>query len=455
MASTQYTRTIISALIIISSLLFGRVLAQSTSNSPYSYFNIGELGGMDHAQFIGIGNASIGVLDSTIINFYNPASYNQLAKNQPLFTTGISSRLSTFSENGNDYFNSLTGLQNITLAFPVMEHFGFAFGVKPFSRKGFEFSTGETLDTDSIVYNYYGQGGVNEVYLGFSSDILKIKNSRLAVGINAGYLFGESTNFRTSGVYSSSSAIAGGLERRNFHLSSFHYELGSYFQQRLGNHTIEAAFVYEPSQNLTGDYTYGLYYTANIETEAGLDTLNYFEERGSFSSAGRMKMGLTYKFLRKANDDNGFRLNSEYVLFGEYEQQNWEDFSTSFSYNIGDPINTSRISLGVQFTPEIQIFEKSTVLKFHERLKYRAGFYTRTLPYMNNGDQVSELAGTFGVGIPIMIAKSLSSVNLGFSYGNRGTQDENALRETFYGINLGITIAPGISERWFRKPKLN
>ena len=79
--------------------------AQITSTSPYSYYGLGEMDGQDHAIFSGLGNSTITYFDSTVLNYYNPASYNTLSKGQPIFSTGLSSRLSNYKQGDVTNFN--------------------------------------------------------------------------------------------------------------------------------------------------------------------------------------------------------------------------------------------------------------------------------------------------------------------------------------------------------------
>jgi hypothetical protein len=118
-------------------------------------------------------------------------------------------------------------------------------------------------------------------------------------------------------------------------------------------------------------------------------------------------------------------------------------------------MNTSKLSVGVQFIPESEFKINTATTNIFARIRYRAGYYQYTLPYSANGEQVTDFGTTFGFGIPVSIQKSLSSINFGFSIGQRGVSDQQQLSEKYYGINLGITIAPGASEKWFRKRKLN
>ena len=154
------------SLLIIT--LFSGLLAnaQNTSNSPFSSFGLGEVGGMDHAVFSALGNTTITLSDSTVLNFYNPSSYSTIGKGQPIFSLGVSSRLSTFSENGVENKSNITGIQHFAIGFSFAKRFGLAFGLKPYSRRGYDFNSSTVINGDSLLYFYSGTGGVNEVFLG-------------------------------------------------------------------------------------------------------------------------------------------------------------------------------------------------------------------------------------------------------------------------------------------------
>ena len=450
--SSIMRKTIIASILIaISHLGFTQV----TTNSPYSSYGLGEAGGMDNANFIGLGNNTITYFDSTVLNYYNPASYNTLAQGQPLFSFGIPSRLSEYTEGGQSNKTNLTAIQHLAIAFPVKKHFGFAVGIRPYARKGYGFESGTSVNGDSIVYKYSGTGGINEAFLGLSSDIVKLKSFRLAVGANLGYLSGESTNTRKSGLYSTTTNIAGGVGTKVIDLNTFHYDLGTYLSYNFKNHGFTASATFAPSQKLKGRFENSIYYSSNIDNPNFYDTLQADVTKGELNNAAKYAFGLNYRLTLPSDDENGRKLNSELSIFGMYTLVDWSSFSNPFD---GDSIafqNSTELSIGIQYAPETKIIEKSAMTKFHQRMKYRAGFYSYSLPYLTGNEQVVDKGVTVGLGIPIVIQKSLSSINLGFSYGTRGVSDAELLRENYYGLNLGITIAPGSSERWFRKSKLN
>jgi len=434
---------------------------QTSANSPYSSFGLGETGGLDHAVFSGIGNSTITMQDSTVINYYNPASYNTLAQGQPLFSVGTATRMSNYSENGIKSFQSVTALQHFALAFPFARNFGLAFGLKPYSRRGYEFSKRISVGSDSLYYNYSGSGGINEIFLGFSANVINFKGTRLSLGGNAGYQFGSILNTRKSGLIDGEdhTDYAGGVGVKGFRIKSFHYELGLQYEQQIGEkHKLGLSIVVDPLQKLTGLYEDALYQTSNINDPDSYDDL-YINDTldGYITNVPTYTFGLFYSLNAQARKDHPNPLNSEVSFHLTYTMKDWSKFDNRFDPNFTNNfLNSTKYTFGIQYVPETDFIVKKAVTKFYHRMRYRIGGYYQTLPYVTNGEQVTDFGTTFGLGFPVMIQNSLSSINLGLSYGNRGISDSDALKETYYGIQIGITIAPNPkADRWFVKRKLN
>ena len=62
------------------------------------------------------------------------------------------------------------------------------------------------------------------------------------------------------------------------------------------------------------------------------------------------------------------------------------------------------------------LLEKGKVLS---KLTYRAGTYYDVLPIALDNLQYNQFGTTFGIGIPLTVNQSSSSINLGFNYGVR------------------------------------
>jgi hypothetical protein len=444
-------------IIFILLLFIGNLsIAQNSINSPFSSYGIGESNGLDHSTFLGVGNATISMVDSTVLNFYNPASYSSIGKGQPLFSFGTSSRLSVYKEGSANEFNSNTSIQHFAFGLSFAKRLGMAFGLQPYSRRGYDFNSGDFIESDSITYTYQGSGTINKAFLGLSADIIKRDSTRLSVGANFGYLFGNVSNIRKAVLFGTSQN--GGVGIKTYDVRSIHCDFGlSFSHQFTPNHSVGVYATFDPLQKLNATYEEGIYYASQVNNPNTYDTSFYLSSTtGTLTNVSKLTYGLSYKYRFTDSEKIQRKLHPEIAVYATYSTSNWSKFENTYSSDTSTTFfNTSKLSFGVQFMPEAEFQLNTATTGFLARVRYRAGFYSYTLPYATNGEQVSDFGTTFGFGIPVSVQKSLSSINFGFSVGSRGVADQTQLKENYYGISLGITIAPGEAEKWFRKRKLN
>ena len=440
----------------VSILSFG----QTGTNSPFSTYGLGEVGGLDHAAFIGIGNSTITMNDSTILNYYNPASYNSLAKHKPLFSFGVASRYSIYSENGKESSNTLTSIQHMAMAFPFAKRFGLGVGIKPYSSRGYDFSTRTKVNDDSLHYVYSGSGGLNEFFGGLSIKALEFKGAKLSLGANFGYIFGQVTNTRKSGLIDAnteSNNYAGGINSKLIQAKAFHYTLGATYSQKIKEkHEINVSAVFDPFQKINTEYQNVLFYSSNVNNPNVYDTLAVFDTlTGNLSTVPTITYGLNYVYNFTGRKKHTNPLNSQLSFHATYASAQWSRYENTFDPTFTNTfLNSTKLTFGLQYLPETNFIANKSLTKFHHRVKYRIGVYQQLLPYETNNEQVKDFGTTFGFGIPVIVKNSLSSINFGFSVGKRGVSDANALNEQYYGFNVGISIAPG-ADKWFVKRKLN
>lgn len=442
------------AVILIITLYGGNVFGQTTATSPYSSYGFGQRDGVDHAVYAGIGTTTITYFDSTTLNFNNPASYNTMAKGQPLFSVGVSSRLSFYNEGDVHNFSKAILLNHYAMGLSFGKHFGLAFGIKPFTRKGYEFSTKQLLVTDSVLHQYSGGGNTSEVFLGLSSNLFKFKNQQLAIGGNVGYVFGTLTNERKSNIVGANN---GGIDQNILKINAFHYELGVYYKQRFNQkHSYTLSAVIEPQQKMIAHEQWSLF------TSSFVNNPNYYVKvdstsliQGNLLLAPSTTLGLNYTYT--FTDEKGERLtrHSEISLHTSYNMTNWSLYRTNFGNVEDNPgfANTSKLTVGIQYIPEISFYGQSNKSNFFEIMRYRIGAYNYSLPLVLDGKALTDKGASLGFGIPIGNQRSLSSVNFGFTMGQRGNGVTGSLQEKYYGINLGIIFAPASFERWFIKRK--
>lgn len=441
----------INLLILLVVLFSVNSFAQLTTNSPYSSYGLGEKNGNENGIFTGIGNSTITYFDSTVLNFYNPATYNTLGDGQPLFSLGVNSRLSFYEQNGSSQFKATALLDHFSMAFTLKKHFGLAFGLKPYAKKGYSMTERVAVGSDSLDYSYLGNGGINQVFIGLSSNLVKMTNTTLSVGTNLSYLFGTSTNERRSQVTNSS---AGGVDWNSIRLSSFHYEIGAFFKQSLKkNHHFTVAAVIEPAQKLRATKDEYLFYGIIGDPDV-YDTLYAsVGTKGTINLATATTLGFNYNFWFNDSKKNNTLRNSELGIHFNYSTTDWTKF-TSFDQTT-NLLASNKLTVGFQYIPERKFLENAVSSSFLEKVRYRIGYYQSTLPYSYSGEQVTDNGVTLGFGIPIISQNSLSSINFGFSYGNRATTATGSFNEQYIGINFGVILAPSNYDRWFRKKKLD
>lgn len=437
----------------------GIATAQNYSSSPFSAQGIGEDGPLNDGQFSALGNAKSAVIDSIVVNTYNPASYAFLSKGQPLFAMGLSSRVSNYSLNNSTARGTIAGLSQVALVLPLNKRLGVAIGLQPFARKGYSLGSNEALSSDSINYSYIGSGSVSKVFGGFSFKLIATKRQDFAVGANLGYLFGGVSNERRAVL--KSNAPAGAIDITTFRLHSMTYNFGGAYRLKLdekGNNQITLAGTFTPKQEYAANLDYGLFYGSDAANQASFDTLVplVIDRSGSVTYPQSYAVGLNYT-IRPKHEQLNLKNPFQLALFMDYSATSWEQYSTTFS-DVTPVIysNTQNISVGFEYIPVVQNAVSGSGLKgFATQIRYRVGGYTASLPYTIDNRQVNENAVSFGFGIPLSGNKTNSSINLSMLLGKRGTTSATDISERFYSINIGIVLAPSSYERWFKKYKLD
>jgi hypothetical protein len=428
-------------------------MAQSITAEPASFYGLGEMSSKGHGIFDALGKNAINVFDSSMVNHYNPATYNRLSKGATLYTVSINSRQSWYSNATTQQFAATPMVEQFTLGFKIRKQMGLSFGLRPFSARGYQISQTQFTGLDSIRYNYTGKGAIQDLYLGYSVGLIEKSNTKLAIGANTSYLFGTLVNERSSELLTGASA-AGGIERNSLIMRSFHTEFGTYFMQQLSkNHAFCLSAVYQPQLTLGGTYQRELYSTATLGTPGSYDTIINGSQLFSAKLAQSTQFGMSYTWKLPKYKRQTRELHPQLQLFASYSQfgslnQN-QNLITGFNQN-----DYNRMSFGLQFQPEYEVLENIATLKGLEKLSYRVGYYQQTLPYTNGGLAYQEQGLTVGFGLPLLAQVSLSSLNVGLTFGQR-TIASGIWKEQFIGARVSFIMAPSNFEKWFRKRQLD
>lgn len=446
-----------SILILFMFLNLNFLQSQVLTTSPLSYYGMGEMSIETNPIFQALGNATVAFLDSGVINFNNPASYSDLGSGYTLLSTGIHGNFSRYSENGNSSVTSFSNINHLAIGMRVHPRMGLAFGFKPYSYRGYNFSDKIFTGTDSIRYDYKGIGSTQIAFFGMSFKLIKFKSTQLSVGANAGLLFGNLSNDRLSRLITSNS-LKGGVEKTQLNFSSWYYQIGAMFHQKISkNSKVNIGFSIEPNQVFNSKYSNGLYYSSNVFNEKIYDTISYYTANGGVRMPSSMQVGFEYTLNFKNLVKNNRKLNSELKILGNLASVDYSNYSETFDTltKTSNLAKNQRFGFGIQWIPERNYFENNSLTKFYERIFYRAGFFQEKSTFLNSYQENNHFGITFGIGLPIFAQQSLSSVNFGITLGSNNTNIENSLSEKYASINFGVILSPSVFDKWFRKRKLD
>ncbi|MBM3187022.1 MAG: hypothetical protein FJZ67_12040, partial [Bacteroidetes bacterium] len=384
-----------------------------------------------------------------------PASYSLLSSGNTLFSVGIYGRTSKYMYNEIPEYQFSAMADHFALGFKMKRRMGMAFGLKPFSGRGYSFTQKVFTGTDSLKYVYSGQGGIQDLFLGFSYGIIQKNSTKLSIGFNASYLFGIVTNEKQA-ILIDPNTFSGGIGRNSISLKAFNYEFGAFFRQKIGKRNeVTLSAVYAPSQSFNATFTEELLTASNINTLGTYDTLDFIQTNAKAKLGMESKYGLSYQLMLPDWKRKTRMLHPQITVLASLTSVSApsHDFQNLSQWN---NLTASKIGFGIQFKPESKLYENISTLKFLEKISYRVGTYSALLPYASSsGTRYKEQALTVGFGMPILAQQGLSSLNLSICFGKRGVDELGYTSEEFLSFNFGLVISPSNFDRWFRKRKLD
>ena len=411
--------------------------AQNGSVSPYSYFGIGELqsnGTMENQMMGGIGMFA----DSIHINLKNPASLSKLGVQFgedfgiTTYTAGLSYKKLNLKNSIEQQSNHVSNLEYLSIAMSLKKGLGVGFGLIPYSSVGYNLVSESTNANNRLITNqYFGDGGLNKVYFSMGYEFLK----DLSVGVTASFNFGTLKNER---VQNAENVQFGTLDKR---------------ESKVNGMDFNYALNYTP----TLKDKYNLFASLRINTQANLTSKNT-KQIGSFSTTSGQNIEVINVDLDAVNLRNtelkipttatlglGFGEDKKWFLGAEYSFQGLSAFSNEF-IDVDNLVyeDASSFAFGGFFIPDYSAF--SGYLK---QITYRAGLRMDQTGMLVNNKEINNFGITFGFGLPMR--GSFSNLNLGFEIGKRGTTTANLIEESYYKVNVGLSL----NDIWFRKRRIN
>jgi hypothetical protein len=410
--------------------------AQDGTVSPYSVFGIGDLRTTSTVENQMMGGMGV-FTDSIHVNLQNPAAYGELGLDRldkvglVNYTVGISNkqiRLKSFTE---EQSSSVTNVDYLALGFSLGKGLGMGFGIMPYSSVGYNLVDQRQSGSQPLTNIFSGEGGLNRVYYSVGYQFIK----DLSIGFTANFNYGTLESERLQQI---EDVQFGTFDRRTSQVNGFDFNY---------------ALNYTPT--IKDKYT--LHVSARVNTQGNLVSKN--DRRiGSFSVATggnieEVNVNLDAQNLRNTELKIpttttlglGYGENLKWFLGAEYSFQGLSSFENSFlgvdsiAYN-----DASTFAFGGFYTPDHSSF--SSYLK---RITYRAGLRMDNTGMVVNDVDINNFGITFGLGLPL--GRSYSNLNIGFEAGRRGTTRANLIEESYFKINVGLSL----NDFWFQQRKIN
>ncbi|CAI8367337.1 MAG: Uncharacterised protein [Cryomorphaceae bacterium] len=395
-------------------------VAQLGTSSPYSRFGLGDLQGNIFPVYNALGGGVTALSSTTSVNSSNPASYTSFKSNSFLFSTGGLHKTTLIQNLTDKQVANNSAFSHMTIAFPISSKLGASIGMLPFSNIGYTLNARDTLVNANMIYT--GDGGLSKVYFGGAYEPFK----GFSLGMNASYLFGG-LNRRKKLDYDDESFFDS-RSNSSINLKGYYYEFGLMYKMELVNEKVLSFGLTANNNSSLRAKRTNIVETISGTNETVKDTTSNIVEWGEVNLPKYISTGLMY------------RDGEKWLLIADYSIQNWADYTLLGESD--DLSNSMRLSAGLQYTPEF-----NSVTKYYKRMQYRLGANYSNTPLTLNDTQLKEMSVSFGFGIPVK--KSRTKYDISLTLGQRGTTDNNLIKEQFIKFGLSVSY-DGI---WFVKRK--
>ncbi|WP_299361434.1 hypothetical protein [Winogradskyella sp.] len=433
-------------IVVFIAIISSNVFAQQGTASPYSFYGIGSLKFRGTVENRSMGGMGV-YLDSIHINLRNPAAY--VGKNieampfdnesRPVkFAVAGTMSNATLNGNSGEAETNSTTFDYIALSVPVGK-FGFGFGLLPYTSVGYRLD--DINDDQDIINRFRGEGGVNRVFAGFGYQI----TDRLSAGVDINYNFGNIQNSAIAFQYNEGELVEFQTREDNrSDLSGLSLNFGLAYKMMISESLeLSATATYAPESELSSDNIRS-FSTIVINTITDVEaTVNTFDADLEGQNLKNTKLTLPSRFSFGA----GVGKPMSWFVGAEYTLQNTSNFSNPLYTNaVTTYENSSQFSLGGFYIPSYNAFSG-----YFKRVVYRAGFNFSNTGLVIKDEPINEFGISFGLGLPVGNRSLFSNANIGIEYGQRGTTNENLIKESFINLNLSLSL----SSRWFRQKKYN
>lgn len=416
------------------------ILAQTTVQSPYSKFGLGNLKGPALPQLRAMGGISTGISRTSYIdniNTQNPAAYASV--HLTTLDIGMYGTFSSIQSGGLTEKNFNSSLNHLVMAFPVSRKSALSAGLLPYSELGYNFMTSLNIGTNAnntktAHFLYNGEGGLSKAYLGYGIQF----GDYFRVGANAEYLFGNLIQSNSTEYQNDPGAINSRNQTKNS-IYGINLKFGTQYDIKLNNKTTATiGYALSTAGQLNSELSkYATIYRNDFTgaEQSAIDTLELLE-----NGQTNLKLPATHSF--------GFSIYKEnkWLIGADFHTANWSKLSIA---NVNQNLNnTTGFAIGGQFTPDA-----SAINGYFKRVDYRLGFQHEKTYVQVNGQDIKQTAVTFGLGLPLTsyARSSFYKINISAEVGKRGKVSNSLIREGYFNIHLGFML----NDKWFQRFKFD
>ena len=400
--------------------------SQRTSYSPYSYFGVGEtnFSATVENQMMG-GNTAY--YDSVHQNMNNAASLSKLKFVN--YSVGVDLKNTSYLSASTNEKSTAAAINYISVAIPT-KLLSFSFGIKPKTSVGYLLENDDKSKTPPELNRFTGSGGVSNAFVSIGFELLE----NWGFGFSSSYAFGNLNHYHTKileniELYTrvSSESSVSGLD----------YNFSTVYQKTFNEKiTLYSSIIYQPEAK---------YKSRNNQIISTIDPNSSFG--GDFEEIDLSAVGLKNTNIKIPNSLSfglGLGQDKKWFLGFNYMKNDEGGYKNELMGLDNVEFKSSQTySIGGFLLPEYNSFTN-----YFKTLTYRFGVRYKNGGLYVNDQQINEIGVNFGFGIPLA---GISSANLGFEFGQRGTTKASLIKEKFFSIRLGVSL----NDLWFIRSMYN
>ncbi|MRX66836.1 hypothetical protein SAMN06265349_102755 [Flavobacterium resistens] len=391
--------------------------SQSISSSPYSLYGVGSVYESDFGILPSIGSSGMALPSDTFINNLNPASLGFTSLNHFMFDIGGRAIATTYQSSSRSEKRNNFQFSHLAFAFPLTKNSGFSLALRPYSSGAFKISNLKLPIENSQEYYYLtavGSGGLNNFDFSYGYRFGK----KLSVGLSGSVLFGSTADERNFLIQNTLTTVT-----KKTSYNGLRATLGAQYK-------IDSTFTIAPVIKLPAQVKASKVQSVEVIADEVITTVqsNVASDVDDYYMPLEIGVGFSKRFKNNLN------------MTLDYEKSFWNGTNQSELY--GNFVNQDRFALGFTYRA------KKDFRKYWDRVQYAMGANFDNGYLEVDGKRVNNAA--FSIGLSLPIENTLTTLNISYSYGQKGRIADDLIKENYHKLSLNLSL-DGI---WFVKRKI-